>query len=282
MKRHFPCLPLIAALSLAAPVAWASEPSTEAASAAEPSLTIALEIDVEVGDESKQAAVVSATEAALGELEQQQGLQRAKGDPADLSLRVRIWQPEPKVLVVDSEVEFEGEILSHQEGVVCMDCSAEDAAAKALTILPEALDQARAARAQAEPPPPAIEEASDEDAPPPSSKRPGVLGPVGYAGIGASVLGLGGAIVGAVYLHRGRVLENDPGAAVLEYTDHRPLGVGLLGAGLGVMVVGNVLLGVDLGILRPRRESRGSARIELTGVSVLARESRGVTISGRF
>ncbi|HLT36157.1 MAG TPA: hypothetical protein VK034_07725 [Enhygromyxa sp.] len=271
---------LAAALSLATPFAHASEPAAGTEATVESQLTIAVELDAEA-DEQTKPEIVAATEAELANLEQQHGLVRAQSNTPDLLLRVRIWQPEPNVLVIDSSVEFEGEVLGQQEGVVCMDCSVKDAAAKSMTILPAAVEQARAARAASQPPPPVVtEEQVDESAP--VQRRTRALGPVGYVGIAASVLGLGSTIVGTVYLYRGKDVEGDPGAPVIEYTNYIPLGLGLIGAGVGVMVVGNVLLGVDLGILRTRREQRASARARITRVGLLASHEVGLTLSGQF
>lgn len=271
---------LTAALTLAGTTTRAQEPIAETAHDVESDLTIALELEVDVSDAALSSTVTTATEAEFAKLRDGHGLAAAT-DAADVVMHVSVWQPEPSALVIDASVEFEGTTLDEQVGVVCMGCDAQEIAAKSLAILPAAIEQAQEARAEQEPPAPKIaaDDVEEESAPATPSRR---LGPVGYVGIAAGVLGLGGTIAGAVFLHRGKVIEGDPGAPIVDYTDYRPLGVGLLGAGLGVMVVGNVLLGVDLGVLRDRRSGRSNARAQLTGLGVSAEHGAGVTIHGRF
>lgn len=281
MKNHSPIVTalLTAALTLAGTTAVAQEPVAGAAEPGVSDLTITMKLELDVPDEALSSAVKKATEAELARLRDAHGLAASTG-VADLVIYVKVWQPEPNALVIDSSVEFDGDTLGSQVGVVCMDCAAQEIATKSLSILPAVAEKAHEARAEAEPPPPEVvpDDVAQEPAPSPSRR----LGPVGYVGIAAGVLGLGSTIVGALFLHRGKVIEGDPGAPIVDYTDYRPLGVGLLGAGLGVMVVGNVLLGVDLGVLRDRRDGRANNRAQLTGIRLAADDGASLAIHGRF
>jgi hypothetical protein len=201
------------------------------------------------------------------------------GDP-DVTMRVRITQPEGQaaVYLITATAELDGETIAETREQVCLRCTPDEVASESLTILPGAVEQARKALAEAEPPPPepTIDEPEDE---PFVDARVAPLGPAGYVGIAASAVGLGAAIAGTVLMYRGEVVTSDPGAPEVQTTDYRTVGVALVGAGLGTMVLGNVLLAVDLGVLRERRSE---ARAELTGVGLLTRGATGLSVQGRF
>jgi hypothetical protein len=277
------------ALGSASPITHASQPASSTQT--EIPLTAALQLEVEVGDPALRDAISEATDAEFERLRAEHQLDLG-AEAAELIVRVRIWQPEPNAVVIDAEIRLDEQAIAGQEGLVCMGCEVAELARASLTLVAEAVAEAREARARTRPPqadgsPSDLPRASEVE---PAKRRARALGPVGYAGIAASGVGLGAAIVGAVFVHRGREIHGDPGAPVLDYTDYRPLGVALVGAGLGVMVVGNVLLGVDLGLLRDRRQRAGT-RASVTGFGLgLAGEGRGrsggqggvLTIRGQF
>jgi hypothetical protein len=277
----------LAGLSSTSQVAHASEPVPTTQT--EIPLTSALELEVAVDDPGTREAITEATEAEFERLQAEHQLERGS-EAAELIVRVRIWQPEPHAVVIDAEIRLDEQAIAGQEGLVCMGCEVAELARSSLALVPEAVADAREARARARPP---QAEASASDLPRASEvdsnrRRDRALGPVGYAGIAASGVGLGTVIVGAVFVHRGQQIEGDPGAPVLDYTDYRPLGVALVGAGLGVMVVGNVLLGVDLGLLRDRRRQRRAgqaARVTGFGLDFAGQgggQGGAVTIRGQF
>ena len=285
MNIQFPIRAIVLAAALSSATvatAHAAEPASTTTQTASAQLSVALELTIEVEKPELGADIKRAVEAEFDALRAKHGLTAAAdAESADLVVRVRVWQPEPTALIIDDSVAHAGETLSVREGEVCMSCSLAEVASKSLESVPAAAEQVRAARAAAAPeieaqPDSMIEEPASGAGP----KRR--LGPAGYIGIAASGVGLGAGIVGGLLLHRGKTIDGDPGAPTLNYTDYRPLGAGLLGAGLGVMVLGNVLLAVDLSILRDRREQRANARAQVTGVSVYASAGAGLAIHGRF
>ena len=89
------------------------------------------------------------------------------------------------------------------------------------------------------------------------------MGPLGGAGIGLGVLGLGGVIAGAVELSRGKVYD-DPTTKPLKQTfvDHTPVGGVLVGAGAAVFIAGTVMLVVDVvGRSKKRKQQRAQRQV---------------------
>lgn len=105
------------------------------------------------------------------------------------------------------------------------------------------------------------------------------LGVAGYAGIGALALGLGVTLGGVIVLADGATVRlqhrNDD---IEEVTDRVPLGAGLTGAGVALLVAGAVLVAVDQTVLRKRR----ARRAETAFVPVVSPTGVGVTWSARF
>ncbi len=108
--------------------------------------------------------------------------------------------------------------------------------------------------------------------------RPAAIGPMGIAGIVLGSAGLGTTIAGAVDLGRGRVVEPSTRTGFDRGTDYRPRGRALLGAGLGMAVVGAVLVAVDVGLRAKKRKQR-----PLVEANVSVRPGfAGVYVGGRF
>lgn len=115
---------------------------------------------------------------------------------------------------------------------------------------------------------------ADEPAP-----RAKPLGPVGYAGIAASIVGGVGIAVGAVSLARGEqeTLEGNPRFQRID--DYRPRGAALVGVGGAVFVAGVVMIVVDQTVLKRRRVR--SARRPLVSPTVHA-NGAALTVSAHF
>ena len=266
----------VGSLTLVRPVA-AAEPAAETTTTAAP-LTVALELTFAGLSNDEQAELTTLVRTELDTGAAALGLQPSADGQADLIMRTDISRPDGQtsVYLISTTIEFEGEIIREVREDVCLRCTAAEVAAESLTALPDAAGQAHEARANAAPPelPPPVVASLDEPVACPT-RRP--LGPLGYVGIASMGLGLGAAIAGAVLLHRGRVVTSPPGALELETVDHRPAGVALTGAGLGVVVIGNVLFALDLSVLRHRKHGR----VELSQVGMMT-EAGGFVLSGRF
>jgi hypothetical protein len=107
-------------------------------------------------------------------------------------------------------------------------------------------------------------------------RRP--IGPLGGAGIGIAAAGLGVTIAGAVQWSRGRVPNDDLTSRISEGRDYTTQGQVLVGIGVGALVVGAVMLGVDMGVLAKRRSGEARARISPT----IGPERAGLVVQGRF
>ncbi|KIG15275.1 hypothetical protein DB30_05819 [Enhygromyxa salina] len=269
----------LGSLSLASTAA-AQDPASNRAQPEDHPLTVALELGVEGLPKDLQPEVLSITQAELEQLGATHGFTLATNDAPDLVMRATVSQPkgQTSVFLISSSVEFEGKTISEAKEDVCLRCTPSEVAAESLAILPDAVAHARKARAEAAPPPlPPDDEQPKED--PVGAVHVRSLGPAGYAGIASSALGLGAAIAGTVVLHRGLVVTSEPGAPIVDTIDYRPPGVAMLGAGLGLMVVGNVLLALDLSVLHKRR---AATTAKVTGFGLTTQNGAGLTIRGQF
>lgn len=199
----------------------------------------------------------------------------ASRDPTDLTLRILVEVPapgEPIALITAVALDGRGQVLAERREVVCMRCDADELAAQSLAVLSdELLDVARGSAA------PAVQSQSQPQSqppspPPPSSSetapRPSVS-PMLITGISVGALGLAGAISGAVLLYRG----NEPIVGEPNLRDFRPAGATAIAVGLGAMVVGQVLIGVD---------RRRGHRARVTGVGLDMGATASLTIRGEF
>lgn len=275
-RRLFSAVVAIGSLIFVRPVA-AAEPAADTTTTAAP-VTVALELTFAGLSSDEQAELTKLVRTELDTGAAALGLQPIADGQADLIMRTDISRPDGQtsVYLITTTIEFEGEIIREVREDVCLRCTAAEVAAESLTVLPDAAGQAVEARANAappEPPPPVVESLDEPIACP--TRRP--LGPLGYVGVASMGVGLGAAIAGAVLLHRGRVVTSSPGALELETVDHRPAGVALTGAGLGVVVIGNVLFALDLSVLRHRKHGR----VELSQVGMMT-DAGGFVLSGRF
>jgi hypothetical protein len=105
---------------------------------------------------------------------------------------------------------------------------------------------------------------------------PAPIGPLGIGGAIGLAAGLGLSIAGGVEF-RHQTEELDLAKEVSGRADHRPTGRALLGAGIGVAVVGVALLATDLA-LRAKKRKTNSVTITPT----LSPEYAGIGIGGRF
>jgi hypothetical protein len=109
---------------------------------------------------------------------------------------------------------------------------------------------------------------------PPPPKPIGLLGGIG---IGVAVAGVGLTVAGAVQWSRGRILDDDINSKLSEGRDFTPQGRAFVGIGAGVIVVGAVMLGVDMGL---RAKKRRTARAQV--LPAIGPEHTGLLIQGRF
>jgi len=270
---------------LGAPLdARAEAPAPAAVSASEAPLEVELGLELGEVPDGQRASLRAGIEADLAALGEAHGF-ALTAEHAPTRVDVEIVQPQGQasVLLLTTVVSFEGETIAEARESVCLRCTPEEVVDESLAIIPDAMVRAHELAA-AEPEPSAAASAGEEvaaddgAAPPPGLARAKALGPAGYVGISAGALGLGVAIAGTFVLSRVEVLVGEPGAVEFEKTNLRPIGVGMIMGGLGAMVVGNVLLAVDLSVLRERRRQRA----RLTSVGVVTQGYKGLAIRAQF
>ena len=197
------------------------------------------------------------------------------GDEPELFVRLQPVQPdkEAEVYMIHSSAWLGDEVL-YAEPRPCLNCTVDELVAELLKNVEwaAALAIERRAANSSEPEAEPNFDASAEPAAEPVPRSRSRLGAAGYGGISSTAIGLGGAIVGAVFLDRGAQRDN--------FDEYKVPAGSVLGAGLGLMAVGTVLLAVDLGVLAKRR-SRGAAA-GVDGVSVTMQHGVGVAVFGRF
>jgi hypothetical protein len=282
ISRSMPLVLALAVLGAESAVAHAQNPTSgERSTANADEVRVHVDFVTEVPEDQRGEFEAEFHERQFPEFASKHGLLEVgpDGEP-ELSLRLQIWQLEDAVgtYVLNSSALYHDKVSTEPERL-CLQCTPADAVADALSNLARAAAAVVESRAELEPAPVEAPAPEQLDAAPAAPSRVRVLGPASYVGISTCALGLGAAIAGAVFLDRGKVLESEPGALTLEWTDHRPAGAALMGVGVGAMVVGTVLIGVDLGVLLPRRRERAHAQLE--GISVTV-ERPGVLVTGRF
>lgn len=109
---------------------------------------------------------------------------------------------------------------------------------------------------------------------------PAPIGPLGIGGAIGLAAGLGLSIAGGVELGRGLVDDIDLAKEVGSQADHRPPGRVLLGAGIGVAVVGVALLATDVALRAKKRKAASQHSISIN--PTLRPDHAGISISGRF
>ncbi|MEX1364159.1 MAG: hypothetical protein AB1Z98_13610 [Nannocystaceae bacterium] len=110
--------------------------------------------------------------------------------------------------------------------------------------------------------------------------QPARIRPIGGLGITGIVVGAGGlatTVAAAVDLRRGERVDEPTSAGLTNTTDFRPRGRALLGVGLGLLVTGAVLVGVDVG-LRAKKRKRRAVDVGFG----LAPSFTGASVRGRF
>ena len=274
MRTRLPALILFATL------AWGFNPSAHAQAPSESSGTVHVTIVDDTLDAKARAALHAEVERVLAELATAHDLTIVETDEANIQVRFEVSRPQADapLFIVQAIAKIADEAI-RGETRSCLRCSTTELVAQGFEIFPDAvakLSEQRDAEAAAAAAALAVEsEPAPEPVVPPPPPKP--LGPVGYVGIAASGLGLASAIAGGVLLTREPKLDA-PGLGPAEFINYRPPGIALLGVGLGVMVVGNVLLAVDLGPLAERRR----ARAQVTGIGMTLGPSKGVVVEGRF
>lgn len=104
------------------------------------------------------------------------------------------------------------------------------------------------------------------------------IGPVGYTGIGLGVAGLAAAVVGAVYVARGDRVSGADSTMFDRSEDNPSFGTPMLGVGIGVLVVGAIMVGVDVGRRAKQRRGQDTKRVSLDARPGYA----GLSLRGRF
>lgn len=198
---------------------------------------------------------------------------------ADVYIEVELNAPKgAPVTTVSSAASIGAEVVARRELETCMRCEAPELTKMMLALVPQAADELRerveAERAAAE----ATRDASLRAtalAAPLAYERP-QLGPAGYVGLGLTAVAVGVAVAGGGLLGRGEQIVGPPAGVNLTVTDYRPGGWALLGAALGGAVIGQALLGLDLGVLAPRRATRRAGERSRIGRLL------GVGVAGKF
>jgi hypothetical protein len=264
------------------PVEALGQAPITASDPAEPGLLrVNIDLIVDTLPERMQAKVAAELERQFAVLAEQFGLVLVPRDAATLFVRLELNQPDKsaEVFLVDTVAVYDGDVLPRESARACIQCTPAEMVEDGLKIVPSALAQieqrraeAAVAAAQAEAAAEQVEDAPSES-PPMASVRQ--LGAAGYVGISSSVLGLGSTIGSSVLLARG-----SPDPTSVQDVNLRAPGTVLVGAGLGMMVVGAVLLAVDLTVLEQRRRSKARARID--SVSLGTTSGPALVVSGRF
>lgn len=180
-------------------------------------------------------------------------------------LRVRIGGNFKDIELFDYELHFElvegDKVTKLIEPVVCEKCYDEEfvvAVAQEMPVVLEAVEARRAAAAAAgDGDGDSGDGDGDGDGDGGSSEPlPKPIGPLGFAGIGVAAVGLGAVVWGSVELARGRVHDvtahTDP---YRTWTDHKPRGNALLGAGIAGIALGTALVVTDV-VLRANRRKQ--------------------------
>jgi hypothetical protein len=299
MRRSTPfsaaALPLLA-ITLAAPLEASAStlepppPELHDASANEPYGSVRVQLDLTgVSDElatELRTLIAAELERQAAEL----GLtveQPPRG--AELLIAAEINVPKGAPMATVSSVAIlatpeRARRVGKSELQTCMRCSAEQLLEHVLMLLPAAAvtlrehveaERAAAADARRE----EEERAAAAAAATAATAKRRRLGPVGYTGIGLTALGIGAGFAGGALLARGKVVVEGT-AVYLDTLDYRPPGWALLAGGLVAAALGPTLLGVDLGILEPRRANR--RRAELSSIAPMFGDGFGIGLSGRF
>ncbi len=281
MPQPFP-IPLVAPWLIALLIStvplpvFASQPATDIQSRTAGIVEVTLNTRT-ISDELAVALTVE-LEAVLQERVDAAGLSDA--DPKlEVIVLVSYRQPRPEtpLIVINAYALIDDEVVARGEVQGCMDCGAEELIDRTLAILPavatvvEALAGSGSAEGPEEAPSPPL---TPKDA----GRSVGPLGPVGYVGISINVVGLGVLIGGAVLLARDDKLVSSSGETH-ELISYKAPGWALLGTGLGLSIAGEVLLGIDLGLLSRPSEHPGRSVVTVTPQ---VGSVTGIQIQGQF
>ncbi|HLT38605.1 MAG TPA: hypothetical protein VK034_20095 [Enhygromyxa sp.] len=207
-------------------------------------------------------------------------------DPDAVRLRIRFSGKAEDVYLFNYELHFElieGKTATQLiEPVMCSECfdpALYEALNHQVPALIEALEAEAASHAEGNDvtPPTGDGDAGDGDGD--STDLPKAIGPLGFAGVGVTVVGVGVTIGGAVEWSRGRVYEQSAGYYRATGKDHGPLGYALVGVGAAATVAGLVMLGVDAG---RRAKLRKQARSHVLVIPSISPSNAGIGIIGRF
>lgn len=206
-------------------------------------------------------------------------------DPAEAKAEIVIYVrdleegPTKKLAVLDYgvrvEVQIDGENVGDQI-VPCMEKGEAELVDCAIGGIPAVLEHLPTEEVPTEAPKdPPVQEGNPDG---PEDQPTDRVAPIGGLGVVGIVVGAGGIatlIAGGVYLGRGEVTDDVGGFD--DAQDFRPRGRVLVGVGAGLLGVGMIALGVDVG-LRAKKRKKTAARLRLnTGPGIA-----GIGLSGRF
>lgn len=273
---------LVCSLALSMPLA----PSTAGAQAPSEEASAPIRVYIETDTKAlgerglgMQGAVIremrGAFEAAGVEL-----LEPEDEDPNAVRLRIRFTGNAEDVDVYDYELNFElidgktaTQLIEPVACPKCVDAVLYEKLHEQVSPLVEAIKAETATNTDgSDSTPPSGDGDGD-----PATLPPKPIGVLGGMGIGVAAVGLGVTIAGAVQWSRGRVPEIDLTRPTSEGLDYTPQGKILVGVGVGTLVVGAVMLGVDLGLrAKQRRKSNYSV------VPTFGPQQAGISFHGRF
>lgn len=225
-------------------------------------------------DSFRATITTSVTETLASE-----GRELVDGAPTTLRVRVEYLAEENLDYAIVYEALQGSESLGEAASLTCSGCVEAKLVRTISEGVPAALvriDELVAANAEPTAPTPA----EPTPAEPPAARVP----PIGALGIVGSIIAAGGVatlVAGGLELDRGLVDDIDLANEFGSQTDHRPLGRALLGAGIGVALVGVALLATDVAI-RAKKRKASAPRQSLTITPAWRPDYAGIGIGGRF
>ncbi len=177
---------------------------------------------------------------------------------ADATVRLSLEVDDAENFVYHFEIEVVvGDQHTALDDAKCEDCLTDKLVSVAEQQAPRIIDALKVARVRSNATNAAVSDGSADE-----PRKVAPIGPLGGVGIGVAVLGVGATIAGAVELSKGKVYDAESREGPdLQFTDHRPPGKALLGAGIAVATVGVALLVTDVVIRsKKRRAQQASAR----------------------
>jgi hypothetical protein len=247
MGQHLPTrttlsITLVTSLLLAVPrPAWAAEP-----------LRIAVDTS-KLAEADRERIRKSVHEAVVEDVEAEDFKVVEDGSATALRVRIEYLDEEDLEYAIYYDIQRGAEVYSDVPWIACVVCVDAKLLRTVGEGLPKALERITELSQESEPEP-AIDQPTPIEGP-----RVAPIGPMGVTGVVMSGVGLAVTIAGAVELSKGKVYDQGTRYALSrEFQDHRPVGYGLLGAGVAVMAVGIGLLVTDT-VIRAKKRKKSEA-----------------------